>query len=183
MFVHNIANSFGISKAFCLLCAIEGINSRYVLGYKTLDEQEDLYAINKVKIANNWYVIDIVYGCTNVYDGTNYIPSHYFNFLVSDNDIKSSFKQLTLNIENSASSLDYFANTKISNTYDLYIQSVEEFEAVMNLYISLSKTGIECKISKDCDKNELFSILSVMLGRDRIERSSNSQLYFIKLKY
>ena len=183
VFIHKIANSFGISKAFCLLCAIEGINSRYVLGYRTINNTETLYAINKVKIGNSWYVIDIVYACTSIFDGTNYIPSHYFNFLVSDNDIKSLFKQLSLNIENSALALDYFANTKISNTYDLYIQSIEEFEAVMNLYISLSKTGIECKISKDCDNNELFSLLSIMLGRDRIERSSNSQLYLIKLKY
>ena len=182
VFIKNTANSFGISKAFCLLCAIEGINSRYVYGNVISDESSYYYAINKVQINGNWYIIDIVYACTNNSIGKNIYPSHYFNFLINDNEIKSSFKQLTLNMENAVSNLDYFENSKIGE-YDLFIDSIEEFEAVINKYKDNSKAGIECKISKNCDKNELFSYLSIILGRNDIQFSSNSQLYLIKLKY
>ncbi len=179
VFKNKIASSIGISKAFSLLCAIEGIESRYVLGYRN---NGTLYAVNKVKLNNNWYIIDIQYSCSNMSSSGKDYPTHYFNFLVADSSIKSNFTELTFNAPSAVSSYDYYANTKITNSCDLLINSRDEFEEVINKYISLEKEGIECKISSECNINELISALKVILGREP-QKILNNQLYLFKLKY
>ncbi|MCL2061008.1 MAG: hypothetical protein FWH03_00070 [Firmicutes bacterium] len=58
VFLNGRAVCDGIAKAFVLLCAIEGIEARYVSGYYTRNNAYIPHAWNKVKIGNDWYNVD-----------------------------------------------------------------------------------------------------------------------------
>ncbi|MFA6867099.1 MAG: transglutaminase domain-containing protein [Clostridia bacterium] len=56
----------GISKAYTSLCQIEGINCVRVIGLADHGGSSESHAWNKVKINNQWYVVDATWGNTGV---------------------------------------------------------------------------------------------------------------------
>jgi hypothetical protein len=59
VFLEKKAVCDGLSKAFMLLCAIEGIETAYVQGTYRHDSGSVPHAWNKVKIDGEWYGIDV----------------------------------------------------------------------------------------------------------------------------
>ena len=148
VFINKIATNIGLSKAFSLMCAIEGINSRYIMGYRLDKDENELYAVNKVKILDSWYVIDI--GANVILNPNGDIPTHYNYFLVSDSVIKSKFKAfITSDIDNpsAVSTLDYYSSTIIGGS-SLDIQSTTQLQNIIDYYKSNNKLGFECSIPK-----------------------------------
>ncbi len=115
-FSQGWATSESLAKAFTLMCAIEGIESRVVYGSYTTNEGATVsHAWNKVKIATSsassaqaWYSIDIMFS-DGVYDfgslsSSYYISSHTY-FLVTDTLISN------ISIKSVVSNVTYTVNT------------------------------------------------------------------------
>lgn len=141
----------GKSKAFALLCGMEGIKAVRVVGYAdknlkdlTPDEQLDRgHAWNKVLIDANddgvkeWYVIDTTWGDVKVpNEGASGGVCEYLNyayFLKTDEDIKDTHIAKTYNpIANT--DVNVYKKTVItvgSVSFDLYVESVVELEEIV----------------------------------------------------
>lgn len=141
----------GKSKAFALLCGMEGIKAVRVVGYAdknlkdlTPDEQLDRgHAWNKVLIDANddgvkeWYVIDTTWGDVAVKNegasGGVYEYLNYAYFLKTDEDIKDTHIAKTFNpIANT--DVNVYKKTVIqvgSASFDLYVESVVELEKIV----------------------------------------------------
>lgn len=141
----------GKSKAFALLCGMEGIKAVRIVGYanknlKTLTPDEQLacgHAWNKVLIdADNdgvkeWYVVDTTWGDVAVENegasGGVYEYLNYAYFLKTDEDIKDTHIAKTYNpVANT--DVNVYKKTVIkvgSASFDLYVESVAELEAIV----------------------------------------------------
>lgn len=141
----------GKSKAFALLCGMEGIKAVRIVGYanknlKTLTPDEQLacgHAWNKVLIdadddgVKEWYVVDTTWGDVAVENegasGGVYEYLNYAYFLKTDEDIKDTHIAKTYNpIANT--DVNVYKKTVInvgSASFDLYVESVAELEAIV----------------------------------------------------
>lgn len=141
----------GKSKAFALLCGMEGIKAVRVVGYAdknlkdlTPDEQLDRgHAWNKVLIdadddgVKEWYVVDTTWGDVAVKnEGASGGVCEYLNyayFLKTDEDIKDTHIAKTYNpIANT--DVNVYKKTVItvgSASFDLYVESVVELEKIV----------------------------------------------------
>lgn len=160
----------GKSKAFALLCGMEGIKAVRVIGYAgrnltTMtddDKQKCGHAWNKVLIDANgdgvkeWYVVDTTWGDVSI-KGENNVVTEYLNytyFLVTDDYMKSTHEA---RIDSPVADTEYnvYKNTFFvyaGVTYDLYIENALERMALVNyskangklaisVYIALSAQG------------------------------------------
>lgn len=155
VFFNRIAVCNGIAKAFTILCGIEGIESRHVVG-----EIVDMggHAWNKVKIEDEWYVVDATNGTIGAENGT--FLSHFRYFLVSDNKI-SDFVAYSIGIPESPNSLSYYDNMNLTEDYDLNITSVEEVKAIASLIFGeMNRQGFECYIN--ISNTELADVMFIL---------------------
>lgn len=160
----------GKSKAFALLCGMEGIKAVRVIGYAnrnltTMTDAEKKacgHAWNKVLIDANgdgvkeWYVVDTTWGDVSI-KGENNVVTEYLNytyFLVTDDYMKSTHEA---RIDSPVADTEYnvYKNTFFvyaGVTYDLYIENALERMALVNyskangklaisVYIALSAQG------------------------------------------
>lgn len=140
----------GITKAFMLMCRIEGIEAIRVSGLgrswnATLGCYVDVgHAWNKVHVGEKWYTVDVtnddsILGIT----GTNYsfeVLNHQF-FMVSDDLIAGSHIEDTFVYKDkhvSNGNYDYYANVTYDGTRDLVITSQNELEILVNTLKQLS---------------------------------------------
>ena len=156
----NLATSQSYSKAFALLCAIEGINAVKVNGeytYKDLTIGEDRtidHAWNKVFIdtsvdnqGSNWFTVDLTFSDNRIFFNElslGYGMSSHTYFLTTD-----SFAELNLKVkdQNYLISNEYHAN-KISSTYYNYYS---------NASFALTKEEISQTISNFEDANTIVN--------------------------
>ena len=144
----------GKSKAFALLCGMEGIKAVRIVGYanknlKDLDLSSEKvlasigHAWNKVLIDANddgvkeWYVVDTTWGDVAVKNegasGGIYEYLNYAYFLKTDEDIKDTHIAKTYNpIANT--DVNVYKKTVIKVgivSFDLYVESVAELNAIV----------------------------------------------------
>ena len=133
---NRAGTSESFAKAFTLLCGIEGIETRKVNGYYTInDTQKTSHAWNKVYLKTGeerqWYVVDGLFSqvtsvVTSEYDNNFIVPysqetsSHMFFLTTEQFDKDSVTKRSTF--------LDV-GNTNAQNRIDIYI---DEFDATYN---------------------------------------------------
>lgn len=141
----------GKSKAFALLCGMEGIKAIRITGYAnknlknlTPDEQRDCgHAWNKVLIDANddgikeWYVVDTTWGDVKVENegasGGVYEYLNYAYFLKTDEDIKDSHIAKTYN-PTADTDVNVYKKTVIrvgSASFDLYVESRAELDMIV----------------------------------------------------
>jgi transglutaminase-like putative cysteine protease len=87
VFFDHIAVCDGISKAYVVLCQMEGIACVRVTGYA--NEPAVGHAWNKVKIDGQWFVVDATWGNTSTNGNSNEFLS-YQDFMISD-ETKESY--------------------------------------------------------------------------------------------
>ena len=85
--VDGVAVCDGISSAFRLLCAIEGIEAEEYTGISVASGSLGGHAWNKVKVGGNWYGVDATWWNIKV-DGTTYV--RHSNLLVSESSLYES---------------------------------------------------------------------------------------------
>lgn len=140
----------GKSKAFALLCGMEGIRAVRVIGYankdlKNMSEAQQKacgHAWNKVLVDANgdgereWYVVDTTWGDLAVgKDGTDTVYEYlnYAYFLKTDADIADTHMAKTAS-PTADTTFDVYKNTYITVgivKIDLYIETKAELDAVL----------------------------------------------------
>lgn len=136
----------GITKAFMLMCRIEGIEAIRVSGLsrswnESLHQYVDVgHAWNKVHVDGVWYTIDVTNDDSIVrLEGTNYEVLNHRLFMVSDASIASShIEDETLHPHVSTGTYNYHANTKYDGTRDLVITSQLELDIITQKLVALA---------------------------------------------
>ena len=200
---NNVSVCDGYSKAFTLLCNMEGINAVRVVGTAGGTTQGG-HAWNKVEIDNNWYVVDITWtemegnsdGVTHYaksYDFLNdiYYAEAYLNideeeschayFLLSDEDIKNTHNdfdnRFVYSIIKAPVSYDYYTAefvTAAGKEVSRYVNSIEDISAILEHCLMLDGSGVEMVIDTD---------LFYMYGNDIIEILIDARYSFCSVSY
>ncbi len=146
VFNDGLAVCDGFSKAFALLCNMEGIDAYRITG----EVSGGLHAWNKVKIDGNWYVVDITWTVSSTsendfttggeavnFNNTEFLSYKYF--LVSDNFVKDTHFASNTKLNNSLAALNeyyYYYNQTYDGTNNLIISSDAEFESLINYMLT-----------------------------------------------
>lgn len=144
VFITGYAVCDGYSKAFSLLCNMEGIDCIRVVGVAVSGGEAGGHAWNKVLIDKypddgidaKYYLVDITWSAMTVYSSWNEVSSHRY-FLISDNDVLSTHYTYSLREKffyyNADSRFDFY-NYQTFNfqgkQYNLVIDSDSDAEAV-----------------------------------------------------
>ncbi|MBO7178219.1 MAG: InlB B-repeat-containing protein [Clostridia bacterium] len=136
----------GITKAFMLMCRIEGIEAIRVAGVsrswnQSLGQYVEVgHAWNKVHVDGVWYTIDVTNDDSIIrLDGTDYEVLNHRLFMVSDASIASShIENETLHPHVSTGTYNYHANTKYDDTRDLVITSQVELDIITQKLVALA---------------------------------------------
>ena len=146
VFLHKKAVCEGISKAFNLLCWMEGIQAQKING----KVNNTGHSWNKVLVEGKWYNVDATWGRIQSEEGS-FVSYKYF--LVSD-IVMENTDHFAYGENYPESELNYGTNNLIKGKY--FIDSFATFETIMNNYIL------------DLDENEfIFEInVSYLLTHD-----------------
>ncbi len=164
VFVDGLAVCDGISKAFTLLARMEGIETVQISG----TSRRVGHAWNKVKLGNDWYVVDATWGNMTTETTSEYTKHEYF--LVNDiyiqgshdesNNEEARIKTLALGEFEFYKSITYVSEgiTGLGNTYDYYIESQDEFtDMVRELMGDQNAESIEFYNASGLDTTTLYN--------------------------
>ncbi len=144
---NKYATSFSYSKAFALLCSIEGIEAIVVNGNYSHEKTNALHAWNKVKIATTsdlvnkqWFAVDITFSdnivkFNNLNSGYG-VSSHAF-FLKNDtydqttfvkkNDLSALISQNYKDLRKCETNYDYYLNSNFAMTFEQIDATIDNF--------------------------------------------------------
>ncbi len=139
---NQVAVCDGLSKAFALMCRIEGIEATKVNGTASGGN----HAWNKVKIGSNYHIVDTTWGTVSFEnnDSLQEALSHQY-FLVAASDIPTHVatyeigNQITTNYE-------YYKNTYIDGLSS-YVTTKDEFIALRDKALNENRSSIEIEFS------------------------------------
>ena len=151
VFVQGIAVCDGYSKAYSLMCNMEGIDCIRITG----EAGGGLHAWNKVKIDENYYILDITWTESRVdAEQEEYLTHEYF--LVSDGFIEQthypwSKRDKFFNYSTPLSNYNYYDKTTVSYkgmegqniSENLVVESDEDLENLMYYYLTTGVTSTE----------------------------------------
>ncbi len=143
--VNKIAVCDGISSAFKLLCNIEGIECIKVSGLGITSNGSENHAWNKVKIFDEWFVVDATWGRSSGYVNHRY-------FLIDEADASESHKEnhdsnYNSVVETPADGNIEFYDSGLTNVY--YASSREELKSIVSQLKAKGITQIEIKLAYD----------------------------------
>lgn len=139
----------GYSKAFTLLCSMEGINSVRITGIANGGG----HAWNKVEINGNWYVVDLTWTAISAdldgdYNYTDEVCSHTY-FLIGDKDIDTHQEfsnRYVYSLLDSNTSYNYYVNDKVNANNELstrVISSIDDLKDVLTNSLIDNYKGVE----------------------------------------
>ena len=141
----------GFSKAFVLMCGIEGIKSIKVVGNAISETNSNVgHAWNKVCVDNNWYVVDTTSGNAIYQDRKLEILSNGYLFISDDEYLQNYIERGEY--PKATDSYDIYAELDFvleNKNYDLVINSQEEFNIFISYFLSSNFESIDCKINFD----------------------------------
>lgn len=153
----------GKSKAFTLMCGIEGINSLRVTGDAVTSESSGGHAWNKVLVDTDddgfkeWYVVDTTWGDVNISSSYGSVYTEYLthsHFLVSDSDVSGThIEDGDKDYPAATGSYDYYADNKFtyySATYDYSAAVKSEIGAILNYAQDHNMDFVEIKVTYNC---------------------------------
>ena len=133
VFEDRLAVCDGISKAFCCLCRMEGIECVRVLGTKA-GKGAVSHAWNKVKLDGVWYIVDATSGGTIV--GNEEVLTYKFFLITDKENEKSSIPE-----KGSYTDLTCTTDYNFHRRAGLEVSSVEEAAALLKAYIENAPAG------------------------------------------
>lgn len=154
VFICGYAVCDGFSKAYSLLCNMEGVDCIRIVGTAYTGSGYGGHAWNKVRVDGNYYMVDITWTDFRLTDSstsvTNEILSHQY-FLLSDNSISSthiphSNRTKFANYPTPATDYGYYEKTTYSDsskTQDLSISSDAEFSNILNICVNQNLNYVE----------------------------------------
>ena len=141
VFLDNKAVCEGISKAFTVLCNIEGIPCVSVEGIQTYNPNGAGHAWNKVYIDGIWYIADATSDGTII--GNEYEVLSYNYFLISEDEYSIKYTETSNTNIICDSKVDIYENmtfTYKGSLYDYVIESQEELNDIVG-YLYSGQTG------------------------------------------
>lgn len=128
----------GKAKAFSLMCAIEGIKAVRITGVAGGDGERTGHAWNKVLLdvdgngVKEWYVVDTTWGdyAATLGNGAVRETLSYSYLLLSDADIAATHLATSTIDPAAVTDVNVFDVLDFGGTWDLYIDTEEELEAV-----------------------------------------------------
>lgn len=139
VFTDKLAVCEGISKAFSVLCNIEGIKCVVVTGYQTELPNGAGHAWNKVYLDGKWYIVDTTSDGTIINSKFEILSYEYFLIDEKTMEIKytaNEYKELVCDTTyNIFKNISYKLND-IEN--DFYVESFEELVDVIKYYETLT---------------------------------------------
>ena len=158
----------GLSSAFRLMCAIEGIESEEYTGY-SVSNGVGGHAWNKVKIGGNWYGVDATWCTTNINSGGSLTAYVHHRYCLVDESVlyasghreRAEYKDDALieyPVEDAAvGTFDYYG-TVIYGTEDLTrtIRSKSEVTKLINHFKALGGSAVEVRVASKLSINELM---------------------------
>jgi hypothetical protein len=130
----------GIAKTFTLLCRIEGITASKINGTANIGNgSSGAHAWNRIKLDDNWYIVDSTWGVASYIDGSSYYEAFtYAYFLVSEEEIAVTHEaEYQISNENTISYNFYKNHTVSTNTssgpltIDLYIENSSDLNNLL----------------------------------------------------
>ena len=179
----------GYSKAFSLLCNMEGIDCVRITGTGNTGTEMGGHAWNKVKIDGKWYMVDITWAET-ISSGVNYdieTVTHRY-FLIDHTDFQTSHIE-SAERSNKYSNYtndgyySYYKNTKFTYKnviYDLLIESDAELTAFLEYCAVKQLVGIDIMFSESymISTNKLSTyLLHTKPTYQSISTSTNGQYF------
>ena len=154
---NQVAVCDGLSKAFVLMCRIEGIDATKVNGFAdgegVIRYQDGTYsggahAWNKVRLNGNTYLVDTTWGVIG-YNNQEFLTHDYF--LISKENLKLT-SGLYTHVETyapdttTAVSYEYYKNSNIGG-YSLYVENVTQLKNIANYMKNNNISNVEIKLS------------------------------------
>ena len=154
----------GFSKAFSMMCNMEGIDCVRITGriYKN-GVYKGLHAWNKVRIGDDWYIVDITWSVTKTEEGSftdggealdfNAVEFlSYKYFLVNDSFVASTHYPIDVDFDKSMpATTNYYYH--YNQTYDGYanfiIESREEFADLVEFMLENNQLSFEVAFSSE----------------------------------
>ncbi len=187
VFIDKRAVCEGISKAFSVLCNIEGIPCVQVIGVQTNNPNGVGHAWNKVYLDGKWYVADATSDGIIVNDNFEVLSYQYF--LITDEVMSQKYIGNTR--ENILCDSTYDVYKKLfyhldNNNFDINIESFDELVSALKYYESLNpkNCSFELKITFDYGSSLIdeiqnaYSILKIYASFSHI--INNNILVLIK---
>ncbi len=148
----------GIAKTFTLLCRIEGIAASKINGIANIGAgSSGAHAWNRVKLDNNWYIVDCTWGVASYIDTSTYYEAFtYAYFLVSEEEIEDTHRaEYQINSENTISYNFYQNHTVSTNTgsgnltIDLYIENDADLTNLLKYMYYSNENFLNVKFDHD----------------------------------
>lgn len=176
VFLDKRAVCDGISKAFVVLCRIEGIEAIRIVGSSLNDTYN--HAWNKVRINNYWYVVDATNG--GVIIQNNEVLNHKY-LLVNDDFYGSLYVASNYTNFVSYGVYDIYQETYYTDNKDFNITSQKELNDIITWYLTNfnGETTIDMRISFDYGdsfEDELLEAIRINNIKD-IKISMNNKDY------
>jgi len=172
VFLDHLAVCDGISKAFASLCAMEGISCIRVSG-KTV-EGNGPHAWNKVKLGDNWYVVDATAGGTIV--GDTEVLTYSF-FLLSDSTYAAHAVEDGTYYADIHATADYpfydALTVKVNdNTYSLTITSAKDGAALVEAILAaypLAERSLDLRL--DMGLTDTAAAIQAIMNETKVSTS------------
>lgn len=142
VFIDRIAVCDGISKAYVVMCQMEGIPCVRVVGYIGNDPNLNGHAWNKIKIDGQWFVVDPTWGNTSTNSNANEFLN-YQHFMTSDTTKQVYDCNATSNTHQGIAATgenNYYENYGFpynETDYDFVIESQQELNILIQYCINL----------------------------------------------
>jgi hypothetical protein len=172
---NQIAVCDGLSKAFALMCNIEGIEATKVNGFAGSAEWPNgwIYdnqglppgwgdhAWNKVKIDDNYYMVDTTWGTAS--DGDFEMLTHTY-FLVSEETL-TTHRATYCYDDAQTTDYDYYEKTMIKGV-SIYAETKAEYEILIQKVFEERRSFIEIKLSAEliAAAEEEYGTIKNLLG-------------------
>lgn len=155
VFDYGLAVCDGISKAYVLLCAIEGIRCERITG-KT---DGAAHAWNKVCIDGKYYVVDCTNGAFRQ-DGASAGYPDYGYFMLSDDDYKNLWYSVTEYGKNPVCDGRVVYYDGSINGCALTVRTAEELESIINSYGVLATTVLSIRFEGELTAENIKTVIS-----------------------
>lgn len=154
VFIKKVAVCDGFSKAFSLLCNMEGLPCTRIVGQAVQLASKENHAWNKVMINGNWYIVDTTWA--ELSSSTSERLTHKY-FLVTDemtasSHIPNEYREKFKNYETSSTAFNYYSSHQLemnNDSIDFFIDSTTELNKVMNFCLINNIEYIELFIERN----------------------------------
>ncbi|MGN0961163.1 MAG: transglutaminase domain-containing protein, partial [Christensenellales bacterium] len=178
VFLTGYAVCDGFSKAFSLMCNMEGIDAIRIVGTAVSGGSQGGHAWNKVLLDKNpeddilaeYYLVDITWTTLISADNSNEISTHQY-FLLSDNDVATTHyqyeKRTKFEYYTASVNYDYYDITTFiykDNPYDLVIDSDEDLSALFYYMLDSTLPSMEVVIDYNYMYNNYISSGGTVYG-------------------